>query len=131
MKEIKFIVLLIIIGGMFSCGQKKESDIDSIENIEIVHVEIPRFSNQEMQRYITGYDELIDQLIEMHENNEFQSEEGKKKLEKFKIDIEKYEFKMNSILEKSQEEKELQKFQDYFEVKQNQIRQKTGNLIIE
>lgn len=129
MKQIKVFLLLIFIGGLFSCGQKKESE--QLENSEIVVVETPQFSDNELQRYVDEYDEYVERFFEMYDNNEFQSEEGEIKLEKFKNNFEKFQLKMRSVLEETMEEKEFQKFDEYFENKQAEIKQRTGNLLEE
>lgn len=129
MKQIKFIFLLIFMGGLISCGQKKDTEIaEENDNIEM---QVPQFSDKNLQRYADEYDAYVEEFIDMHANKAFESDEGKEKFEKFKENFEKYHFKMKKTLEGTLEEKELQKFDEYFKHKQNQMKQKTGIVIFE
>ena len=121
MIRLKYFVLLVCLGGLMACNQKKETVEDNQVQVETVsEVEVPMFSDQRFQKDIEKYDAFMNKALVMYENDEFNSEEGKLKEERFEKDLKKYLDKMNRDL-KDAEEKELQKFQDYIEAKQNEM----------
>lgn len=130
MNRIKSFVLLLCIGGLLACNQKKDVDPSSqtMEVASISEVQVPKFSDQDFQKFAEEYDEFMNKALLMYENDEFKSNEGKLKQERFQKDAKKYLNKMG-VLISTADEKEVAKFQAYILTKQMEMQKRAENLL--
>lgn len=131
MKQIKWMILLVVIGGLVACNAKKEeAPTAPAEVSEVVFepVDINGFEDKEFRRFIQNFDDYIRKGFVKMENNEFDSPEGQDQLKRYQKNI-------NTFKDKLQREKEVLSEKEHVHLEKyldnifNEIKQKAPEFL--
>ena len=136
MKRAKLLIPVMALSLIFSC--QKESEKDGSKDIVVVEkrdagvskIPAPQFEDKELTQFAKEYDEFMNSHLTIYDKYAPGSDEVRQMQEDYLNDAQIYRNKLSDMLNNASD-KDNARFQDYLLAKQQELQDKTEQVILE